>query len=433
MKKHANESSRQRLERALYGIGRDEGPRACLTVYAAEARAAADAADRRVAEGRTLGPLDGAIITVKDLFDVAGEVTRAGSALLATEGALAQRDAPAVQRARAAGAVIVAKTNMTEFAFSGVGANPHFGTPGNPADRARIPGGSTSGGGVAVADAICEIAIGTDTGGSTRIPASLCGIVGFKPTQARVPLAGAYPLSFSLDSVGPMARTVHECANADAILTQTSGVPFRPRPLFGLRAGIVQGFPLDDLDADVGRAFSEALRRLAAAGVAMQDFTVAEFEALHAVNARGGIVPPEAFAIHREHMAGNADKIDPNVRTRLAKGESLPAADYIANLRARADAVQSFDAAASSVDFLLMPTTPITAPLQADVASADGFAKLNALLLRNPSWVNFMDACAVSLPMQLGNHVPCGLSLVGRRNHDRDLLAIAASVEPLLT
>src|SRR6185437_9537203 len=152
---------------------------ACLTVYRDGAAAAAAAADARAQAGISLGPLDGAIVSIKDLFDVAGEVTRAGSKLLAGEGKVAQADAAVVQRLRAAGAVIVAKTNMSEFAFTGVGINPHYGTPGNPADRARAPGGSSSGAAVAAADAMCDIAIGSDTGGSVRIPASVCGIVGF--------------------------------------------------------------------------------------------------------------------------------------------------------------------------------------------------------------------------------------------------------------
>src|SRR6476660_2581027 len=213
-------SSRDRVEQALARIAdpAGEGKRACLTIYADAARASADAADARSKAGRPLGPLDGAIVSIKDLYDVAGEVTRAGSRVLAEEGLIASADAPAVKRLRAAGAVIVAKTNMSEFAFSGVGANPHFGTPGNPFDRARVPGGSTSGGAVAVADGMCEIAIGSDTGGSTRIPAALCGIVGFKPSRQRISTAGAFPLSFSLDSIGPMAKTVADCAKADAVM-----------------------------------------------------------------------------------------------------------------------------------------------------------------------------------------------------------------------
>ena len=202
-------------------------------IYADAARAAADAADARAKAGKPLGPLDGAIVSIKDLYDVAGEVTRAGSRVLADEGLVAAADAPVVKRLREAGAVIVAKTNMSEFAFSGVGANPHFGTPGNPFDRARVPGGSTSGGAVAVADGMCEIAIGTDTGGSTRIPAALCGLVGWKPSKQRVPTDGAFPLSFTLDSIGPMAKSVAECALADAVMAGEAAPTLEPVSLVG--------------------------------------------------------------------------------------------------------------------------------------------------------------------------------------------------------
>jgi aspartyl-tRNA(Asn)/glutamyl-tRNA(Gln) amidotransferase subunit A len=196
--------SRERLEEALSRIAdpAGEGVRACLTVYREAARISADAADARVRAGIPLGPLDGTIVSVKDLFDVAGEPTRAGSKILA-DAPPAAADAPAIHRLRAAGCVIVAKTNMAEFAFTGIGLNPHYGTPGNPADRTRIPGGSSSGAAVAVADGMCEIAIGSDTGGSVRVPAALCGVVGFKPSKRRVPTEGAFPLSYTLDSSGP--------------------------------------------------------------------------------------------------------------------------------------------------------------------------------------------------------------------------------------
>src|SRR3954462_13612488 len=222
-------SSRDRLEQALAKIAdpKGEGARACLTAYADAARAAADAADARAGAGISLGSMDGAIVSIKDLFDVAGEPTRAGSRILA-DAPPAKTDAPIVRRLRAAGAVIVAKTNMTEFAFSGVGMNPHYGTPGNPADRARVPGGSSSGAAVAAADQMCDIAIGTDTGGSTRIPAALCGIVGFKPSQWRVPTEGAFPLSFTLDSIGPLARSVEACAKADAVMAAEDYAPLVP-------------------------------------------------------------------------------------------------------------------------------------------------------------------------------------------------------------
>jgi aspartyl-tRNA(Asn)/glutamyl-tRNA(Gln) amidotransferase subunit A len=236
-------SVRERLDAALMHIDdlRGEGMRACLTVYREAARGAAEAADARARAGISLGPLDGVIVTIKDLFDVAGEVTRAGSKVLAEEGKPAQADAPVVHALRAGGAVIVAKTNMTEFAFSGVGINPHYGTPGNPADRKRIPGGSTSGGAVAVADGMCEIAIGSDTGGSLRIPGALCGLVGFKPSRQRISIAGAFPLSQSIDSIGPIARSVVDCAKADAVMAGDGFAPLDPAPLANLRVGIAQG------------------------------------------------------------------------------------------------------------------------------------------------------------------------------------------------
>ena len=217
---------RDRLEESFARIAdpKGEGARACLTVYQATARLEADAADARARAGMNLGALDGAIVSIKDLFDVKGEPTRAGAKIL-VNAPPAKADAPAVRRLRAAGAVIVAKTNMTEFAFSGIGLNPHFGTPGNPADRARVPGGSSSGAAVAAADDLCEIAIGTDTGGSTRIPAAVCGIVGYKPSRQRIPTEGAFPLSFTLDSIGPLARSVADCARADAVMAGDEPAP----------------------------------------------------------------------------------------------------------------------------------------------------------------------------------------------------------------
>lgn len=427
-------SARARLDAALARIGdpEGEGARACLTVYPDAARAAADASDARARDGATFGPLDGAIVTIKDLFDVAGEVTRAGSKVLAAEGKPAAASAQVVKRLSAAGAVIVAKTNMTEFAYSGIGANPHFCTPGNPADRARIPGGSTSGGAVAVADGMCEIAIGSDTGGSTRIPASLCGIVGFKPTQARIPLDGAFPLSFSLDSIGPMANSVAEVAAADAIMADIEPAPLAPSPLRGLQAGVVQGIHSEGFDGIVASAYSRALQKLEAAGIKLRDTPFPEIDTVSSVNGRGGIAPPEAHAIHRDRVATHGAEIDPNVRGRIERAAPVTAADYIRNMRERMDAIARADIALSDFDMLVMPTTPIVAPTLLQVAAAEDFNRLNMLLLRNPSVVNFLDLCAISLPMRLGNALPCGLMLVGRRNHDRALLRIAAAVEPLL-
>ena len=423
-------SSRDRLEQALARIAdpKGEGARACLTVYGAAASTAADAADARAKAGVTLGPLDGAIVSIKDLFDVAGEPTRAGSKVLAEEAKSAAADAPVVWRLRQAGAVIVAKTNMTEYAFSGVGMNPHYGTPGNPADRSRIPGGSTSGGAVAAADGMCEIAIGTDTGGSIRIPAAMCGIVGFKPSAQRIPTGGAFPLSFSLDSIGPMSPTVAGCALADAVMAGEEPETLEPAPLAGLRIGALQGLVLTSVDETVGRRFPAGLDRLAKAGVRLSDQKLALVDEMVKVNSLGGLAPPEAFMIHRDRLARRGNDVDPNVSVRIARGGEISAADYIEMLRRRADLARAMDAALADFDAFVWPTTPIVAPTIAEMDDPKTFAINNGLLLRNTAIVNFFDLCAISLPLP-GDGLNCGLMLVGRNGADRRLFSIAAAVE----
>jgi aspartyl-tRNA(Asn)/glutamyl-tRNA(Gln) amidotransferase subunit A len=424
-------SRRDCLEQALARIAdpKGEGSRACLTVYADRARAAADAADGRKARGASLGPLDGTIVSIKDLFDVAGEPTRAGSKILAEEAAPARADATIVQRLRAAGAVIVAKTNMTEFAFSGIGANPHFGTPGNPRDRTRVPGGSSAGAPVAVADGMCEIAIGTDTGGSVRIPAALCGLVGFKPSRQRVPTDGAFPLSTTLDSVGPIGRTVADCAVADAVMAGEDIVPLEPLAVAGLRFGVAEGLPLDRLDDAVASAFVAAIARLDRAGVHISHETLPQFDDMAGVNAKGGIPPFEACAIHRDRIARRAVDFDPNVRARIERGCVVSQADYDAMVRERGLLVRAMDARLTSLDTLIMPTTAIVAPTIAEVADTKVFAARNAAVLRNPSIVNFFDLCAITLPLPAP--IPVGLMLVAQNGHDHRLLRIAAATAQL--
>ena len=425
-------TARDRIEQALTRIvdASGEGRRACLTVYADTARAAADAADARVRSGMSLGPLDGAIVSIKDLFDVAGEVTRAGSKVLLAEGKVAAADAPVVMRLRAAGCVIVAKTNMTEFAFSGVGLNPHYGTPGNPKDRSRIPGGSTSGGAVAVADAMCEIAIGSDTGGSTRIPAALCGIVGWKPSKQRVPTEGAFPLSSTLDSIGPMARKVADCAHADAVMAGEKWRELEPVTLKGLRIGIPLGFPLDDLDDTVEAWGCDAINQVEKAGADVFDVTIPLFDDMMAINARGGFSPAEAYAIHRERLQACAQGIDPNVRMRIERGSKIAAADYAEMVKERGQLIKAMDALLADMDALILPTTAICAPKMSEVATPDAFSAKNMLLLRNPAMVNFFDLCAISLPIP-DTVLPVGLMLVARNGHDRRLFSIATAVEQL--
>jgi len=425
---------RDRLEESLARIAdpKGEGARACLTVYETTARLAADAADARARVGMNLGALDGAIVSIKDLFDVAGEPTRAGSKIL-INAPPAVADAPVVRRLRAAGAVIVAKTNMTEFAFSGIGLNPHFGTPGNPADRARVPGGSTSGGAVAVADGMCEIAIGTDTGGSTRIPAALCGIVGFKPSKRRIPTKGAFPLSYTLDSVGPMARTVADCARADAIMAGDPSAELLSVEIAGLRLGIAQGLPLKDLDATVSGNFAAALDGLGKAGARLSKEELSLFDDLAQANAKGGFSPPEAYAIHGDRLQRRGGEVDQNVRARIERGREMAASDYVELMQTRARLVRACDARLADLDALIMPTTPIVAPQMAEVATPETFMPKNFLLLRNTAIVNFFDLCAISLPLPRRDGLPTGLMLVGRNGHDQRLLRIAAAVEKLLS
>jgi len=426
-------SSSDRLQAALARIDdpKGEGARACLTVYRDEAKMAAEASDARAKAGISLGPLDGAIVSIKDLLDVKGEITRAASKLVAEEGKPAREDAPTVRRLRRAGAVIVAKTNMSEFAFSGVGTNPHYGTPANPADRTRVPGGSSSGGAVAVADGMCEIAIGSDTGGSLRIPAALCGIVGFKPSRQRIPTGGAFPLSFSLDSIGPMANTVADCAKADAVLAGEDYAGVDAAPLAGLRVGIAQGLPLEGLDDTVAKTFPAALKRLEAAGIRLSEEKLPLIDDMVAVNAKGGLAPPEALMIHRDRLARRADAIDPNVAARIERAAKIGAADYVEMQQARIALVAAMDARLADIDVLVSPTTPIVAPTIAEVEDRATFGRKNALLLRNTSIWNFFDCCAISLPLPRESGHNSGLMLIVRNGDDKRLFRIAAAVEKL--
>ena len=426
-------SARERLDIALGRIDdpKGEGTRTCLTVYREQARAAAEAADARAKAGISLGPLDGTIVSIKDLFDVAGEVTRVGSKIFAEEGKPAVADAPVVHRLRAGGAVIVAKTNMSEFAYTGVGANPHFGTPGNPADRKRAPGGSSSGAAVAAADGMCEIAIGTDTGGSCRIPGALCGIVGYKPSRQRIPTDGAFPLSYSIDSIGPIARSVEACAKADAVMAGENFNSNEPVSLAALRIGVVQGSPLENLDETVAKRFSDAIARLGKANARISEEKLTLLDDMAQVNSKGGVQPAEAFAIHRDVLSRRADAIDPNVRVRLERARNVSAADYIDMVRERARLIRSMDQRLADVDVLAWPTTPIVAPTLEEVAKADDFARKNAMLLKNTVIVNFFDLCAISLPIPRDGGLPTGLMLVARNGQDRRLFRIAAAVERL--
>jgi aspartyl-tRNA(Asn)/glutamyl-tRNA(Gln) amidotransferase subunit A len=430
-------SSRALVEAALARIAdpAGEGARTFLKVYAESARAAADAQDRLRRAGYVASPLAGLPVSIKDLFDVAGERTLAASRAL-DDRPPAERDAPVVARLRAAGAVLVGRTNMTEFAFSGVGINPHFGTPGNPFDRRLVPGGSSSGAAVSVADGCAVVAIGSDTGGSVRIPAALCGLCGFKPTQERIPRDGVIPLSATLDSIGPLANSIACCAIADAVMAGEPAVNtlWAPAaaPVDALRLGVPQSYVLDGLADEVARAFAAACSALSRAGARISDVPLAELNELPAINAAGGFAPIEAYAWHRPLLARRGGEYDPRVRARLERDSAMSAVDYIALRAARADLIARVAERTAGFDALLMPTVALTAPPIAAFARDGDYRRLNAMILRNPSVINFLDRCAATLPIQPASAAPVGLMVVGEHGADRRLLATARGIEAAL-
>ncbi|WP_295850940.1 amidase [uncultured Xylophilus sp.] len=403
------------------------------TLYPEAAMAAARHADALQQAGVALSPLTGLPVTIKDLYDVAGEPTRAG-AVVCDDAAPAAADAPAVARLRGQGAAILGKTNMTEFAFSGVGINPHHGTPRNPSDAAvaRIPGGSSSGAAVSVALGIAVAALGSDTGGSIRIPAALCGLVGFKTTQARVPRTGTFELARSLDTVCAMARSMDDCLTVDAAIAGTP-LAVRRRPVAGLRLAVPQTLMFDGIEPAVAAAFEQAVQRLSRAGALIVDIPFAELAEIASLNAPGGFSAVEAYAVHRQRLAERRDGFDPRVAQRIATGASATAADYIALHDARAGWIARAEARLASFDALLCLTVPIAAPPIADlVASDEAFFRANGLLLRNTFAINYLDGCAVSLPCQASGMLPVGLMLSSVRGDDARLAAVALAVEAAL-
>ena len=410
-----------------------EGVRVYTKVYSAQARAAAQASDLLRGAGLARSPIDGLPISIKDLFDVAGDATLAGS--VALQGApAATENAVIVQRLLAAGAVIVGRTNMTEFAYSGLGLNPHYGTPRNPWDRAtgRIPGGSSSGAAVSVTDQMAVAAIGTDTGGSVRIPAALCGLTGFKPTARRVPLTGALPLATRLDSIGPIAASVACCAQLDAILAGDDQPQPRPARLAGMRLAVPTNIVQGGMDSHVAASFQSALSRLSAAGALLEEIVVPEFDELASINATGGLSSAEAWTWHRALVERAGDRYDPRVLSRIRRGQTMTAADLLELLEARVRWIASLEQRIAGFDALLMPTVPVIAPTFAELAEDDAYYRTNALILRNPTFINFLDGCALSLPCQAPGTAPVGLMIAAAGGNDRKVLALGMAVEALL-
>lgn len=427
--------SRDLVEQCLNCIAapEGEGSRAFLKVHTEQARAAADYHDRTRHNGAATSPFAGIPVSIKDLFDIAGDTTTAGS-IAWRDAQPAARDATAVTRLKTAGFVPIGRTNMTEFAFSGLGINPHYGTPLNAYDRknARIPGGSSSGAAVSVTDGMAAAALGTDTGGSCRIPAALCGLVGYKPTARRVPLDGVVPLSTSLDSVGSIAASVACCAVLDAVLAGQEPLPLPEFPLAGLRLAVPQTLVFDGIDADVSRAFSAALTALSQAAARIIDIPLRELAELTQINGKGGFGAAESYAVHRPFIETKAALYDPRVLSRILRGREQDAADYIDLAHARADFIERVRAIVAPFDALLMPTVPIVAPRLRDLDDEDAYRDVNLLTLRNPTIANFLDACSISVPCHAEGDAPVGLMLIGHHDGDRRLLAIASALEVLL-
>ena len=421
-------SAVQRLEAALARIASPdlEGKKAFTAVFTE-----AEAADRRETSGQSLGPLDGRIVSVKALYDVAGTVTTAGSAVLRGLPPAA-KDAAVVQRLRAAGAVIIGKTQMTEYAFSALGTNPHDGTPGNPRDRQWVPGGSSSGAVVSVVDGMAEIAIGSDTGGSIRIPAALSGAVGFKPTRGRVPLDGSFSLSSSLDTLGPIASSVRDCALTDQVLSEEGSGALSAAPAESFKLTVAHGRLFDRCEPEILAAFEDALARLRKAGLRIADGSMDKaLDDVAAIDKIGTFPSIELGATLVGLGVTSLDGIDPKTRVRIEAGANIKAVDYVRMVRLRDAAVRAFEASFESDEAFIVPTTPIRAPLLSAVESDAGFHEANGLVLRNPRVANMLDCPSVSLPLPI-NGLPAGLMLIGRRNADRKLLEIAAAIEAIL-
>lgn len=426
-------TSRLQVERCLAAIDdpEGEGARTFLAVHRERALAEAERIDAGRRSGAALPVLAGIPVSIKDLFDEAGVVTL-GASTVRRGAPAAERDSVVVERLRAAGMVIVGRTNMTEFAYSGVGINPHYGTPRNAFERAaaRIPGGSSSGAAISVTDGMAAAAIGTDTGGSVRIPAALNGLCGFKPTARRVPLTGTTPLCMSMDSAGPIARTVGDCALLDAVLAADPVEAPTPLPLRGLRLALPTTVVQDDLAPDVARAFASALTRLSAAGATLIEAPFAEFARVPEINPRGAISGAEAWWFHRTMIAAHAGAYDPRVLARIRPGEAISAADYIEMLQQRRRFIADVEAACAGYDALLMPTTQDTAPTIAEVVASDAeYFRRNSRMLRNTSLVNLFDGCALTVPCHAPSDAPVGLMIAGPGGADRRILAIGLSVE----
>lgn len=427
---------------------------ACQHVFAQELFDSARETAARTSQQPT--PLAGLAVSIKDLFDVVGTSSKASSLVL-HDAPPAERDAPAVARLRAAGAALIGRTHMVEFAFSGVGVNPHHGTPAaidarhdsymqpGYAGTARVPGGSSSGAAVSVASGAAWAALGSDTGGSIRIPAALCGLVGFKNTTRLVPTQGTVPLSFTLDTACAITRSARDAVLLHEILAARQ-IARSDKPLSAYRLAVPESLFFDAIEPTVLTAFERSVALLAKAGARVERIALAEVDALASLNAQGGFPTPESYAWHRAMLQDErrAALYDPRVRRRIERGARVSAADYIDLLQARPRWIARMEAAMAGFDALLSPTVPIVAPTIASVAPADGrdtaadaardkeFTRVNGLLLRNTGVINMLDGCALSLPCHASGELPVGLMAWHGAMHDDAVLQLGLLIEHAL-
>lgn len=427
-------TSRDLVEECLAAIeASPEGDRAFVSVNADAARAKADAVDALRKAGGAPSAYAGIPMSVKDLYGVQGEVSAAGSKVL--QGSAPEKaDCPTVARCRQAGFVFIGRTNMTEFAYSGLGLNPHHGTPRSPWDRdtGRIPGGSSSGSAVSVADGMAAVTLGTDTGGSCRIPAAFCGITGYKPSAHRVPLEGIVPLAFSLDSAGPLGQSVDCCSIVDGILSGEGAALPQPVDIRSLTFAIPQTLVMDGLDETVAAVFERNVAALRDAGATVMEIPFSELGDIPAANAKGGFAAAEAYAWHKDLLGARGDEYDPRVGGRIIKGAEQSAADYIDLMNERKRLIDAANTVTIAFDAVLTPTVPIVPPTIAEVDNDDTYGPINLLCLRNPSVWNFLDRCSISLPCHRDGDAPVGLMLTGERGGDAKLFRVAKTVETLL-
>lgn len=424
-------------EETFAAIRAHDDPAVFIALTEERAMGEAKAAAARLKAGRALGMLDGIPIAWKDLFDLEGTVTTAGSVVLA-DAPPAEADATVVAALKAAGMVSVGRLNMSEFAFSGLGINPHYGTPKNPNSRDghRLPGGSSSGSGVAVAAGLVPVSIGSDTGGSIRIPAAFNGVVGFKATRGRYSMKGVFPLSTSLDSLGPLCRTVQDAVWVDAAMRGLTAPSVAATPAADLRFVIPETVFFDDAEPEVVARFEAAVASLVAAGASVRRQAFPDFAALFAMMAsRGALVTAEAYALHEARLNGpEAARMDHRVVARARLGETIRMVDYVETLATRRRMIAAMEEALLPGELLLSPTLPHVAPHVAPLLeSDDAFFAMNGKTLRNTLIGNFLDWCGVSLPNGWGAAgMPVGLLVSGLPHRDEALLSAALTVERLL-